>query len=219
MRAWVPLSLLAASILATACNEQTSPRPPAASPVSTVPAAISASPVGLLADLNALPVIVEVPGYRRELFGQPWRDTDHTGCDQRTDAMARDAQTITRDARRHCRIVAILMTDPYTGKPLTSTADIQIDHVVPLAAAWRAGAYAWTDDQRERFATDLDNLLPTQGRVNLVKSDQTPDTWRPPDATAYCHYVTIYVTICKRYALGVTQPVHDALAELATSCR
>jgi hypothetical protein len=157
-------------------------------------------------------------GYHRELFGQPWHDTDHNGCDQRSDVLIRDAQLVTRDPRRPCQIVTISLVDPYAGATLTSTRDIEIDHVVPLAAAWRAGAADWDAGLRERFATDLDNLLATQQKVNRSKSDQTPDTWRPAASTAYCRYATIYIIVSKRYLLTVSEPIRDALADLAGHC-
>ena len=215
------LSMLAAASLCAACSDRTTPSAPVSIDVPLSSVATLPSPTVLTAALAALPIITEHPmaGYDRDLFGQPWRDTDHTGCDQRSDAMARDAQTVTRNPRRHCQITAILMIDPYTSEQLTSTAQIQIDHVVPLAAAWRAGADGWNAELRERFATDMDNLLPTRSGVNQAKSDQTPDTWRPPDSAANCHYATIYITICTRYHLGITAPAHDALAELAGTCR
>jgi Protein of unknown function (DUF1524) len=156
-------------------------------------------------------------GYNRDLFGQPWRDTDHTGCDQRSDVLARDGEEV-RDVKRPCKIVAITLVDAYTGETLTSTGSIQIDHVVPLAAAWRAGAADWTTQRREQFATDMDNLLPTRGTVNQAKSDRTPDTWRPPNPAAYCRYATVYITISDRYHLGVTVAVRGALAELMEAC-
>lgn len=157
-------------------------------------------------------------GYRRELFGRPWHDTDGNGCDQRSDVLVRDAQGV-RDTRRHCTIVSAHVVDPYTGIEAASVGAIEIDHVVPLAAAWRAGAGDWSAERRERFATDLDNLLATREGVNRSKSDQTPDTWRPADPRAYCRYAMIYIATCRRYQLGVTAPVRNALTDLAGHCR
>ncbi len=170
------------------------------------------SPSRALANLDALTVRPEGPmtGYQRELFGQPWRDTDGNGCDQRSDVLTRDA-VVTHDARRPCRITsAHLVADPYTGAPVDTAATIEIDHVLPLAAAWRAGAAAWGPQRREQLANDLDNRS---------KSDETPDTWRPADPAAYCRYATIYITVSRRYELTVSQAIHDSLADLAGSCR
>lgn len=37
----------------------------------------------------------------------------------------------------------------------TDPADIDIDHLVPLAEAWDSGAHRWSSGQRETYANDL----------------------------------------------------------------
>ncbi len=55
----------------------------------------------------------------------------------------------------------------YDGKTVTDPQDIDIDHMVPLANAWRTGAASWTDEQREEFANDLDAAAADRRHVNV----------------------------------------------------
>lgn len=159
-------------------------------------------------------------GYSRARFGQPWKDVDGNGCDQRSDVLVRDAGIAERDARRPCKVVAIALPDPYTGQVLDDLADIEIDHVVSLGAAWRAGASTWTDDDREHFANDKANLLAVRDKVNQAKSDRSPERFRPLiHADSWCQVATIYVTVSDTYHLTVTAASRDALTEMLATCQ
>ena len=59
-------------------------------------------------------------------------------CDVRDAALIRDGEGIRIDG--DCSITAGTWLDPYTGRTLTDPSDVDIDHVVPLANAWRSGA-------------------------------------------------------------------------------
>ena len=72
---------------------------------------------------------------------------------------------------------------PYDGKTVTDPQALDIDHMVPLANAWRTGAASWTDEQREAFANDLTRpqLMarhavhqPVQGRPGPVGVEAAP---------------------------------------------
>jgi len=98
-------------------------------------------------------------------------------------------------------------TEVYTGD-LISPSEVEIDHVVPLAAAWDHGAYAWDRTRRVAFANDLDrNLLAVSGSANQAKSDGTPAEWLPPlSGAAPCAYVARYLTVSVGYGLSVSEP-------------
>jgi hypothetical protein len=127
-----------------------------------------------------------------------------------------------RPGTHGCVVVAGTLADPYTGATVpfakARASEVQIDHVVPLAAAWTQGAAAWSGRQRAAFANDLGNLVATEAGPNEVKGDGTADEWLPPDPAYRCAYARIVVTVKTRYALSVSPAEATALRELLADC-
>jgi hypothetical protein len=158
--------------------------------------------------------------YARKEFGQRWKDIDRNGCGQRDDVLARDLRDTRRQGR--CVVVAGTLTDPYTGVRVSfvkaRAEQVQIDHVVALAEAWRSGAWAWTLQRREAFANDLAVLQASAGPVNQAKSDHDPGTWRPSDPARACTWARQVVRIKIRWGLSADRQEADALAAILTAC-
>lgn len=179
--------------------------------------------------LDALPVHEpdSMDGYSREQFGPAWTDDNgvalgHNHCDTRDDILARDMTDVVRGG--DCTVIWGVLHDPYTGRvivfhrsPATST-QIQIDHIVPLADAWRTGAQQLTAQQRINLANDPGNLLAVEGRANTVKSDQDASQWLPPDRTFHCTYVQKQVAVKATYHLWVTRAEKDAMRKVLSNC-
>jgi hypothetical protein len=162
-------------------------------------------------------------GYSRKAFGQTWADVDRNGCDTRNDILRRDLTLITiKDNTRGCVVIAGALHDRYTGHLIqfakADAAKVQIDHVVPLAAAWRSGAATWTLRQRTAFANDPANLLAVDGPTNEAKGDDTPDQWMPPRKSEACDYGRRYVAVKAKYHLSVTGRERDALTAALRAC-
>ncbi|GAA2810639.1 HNH endonuclease family protein [Streptomyces showdoensis] len=165
--------------------------------------------------------------YERVRFGGSWSDdTDapggRNGCDTRDDVLRRDLGELRTGDRDPCVVLSGVLVDPYTGKRLPyayrKASQIQTDHVVALAAAWRAGAWAWTDARRLAYANDLDVLLATDKPTNLDKSSKTPDKWRPPRREYWCEYGRRWTGIKAKYGLTVSPPEKKAVEELLATC-
>ncbi|MEW2355190.1 HNH endonuclease family protein [Spirillospora sp. NPDC029432] len=158
-------------------------------------------------------------GYERDRFGTRWKDIDRNGCDQRNDVLARDLESIRRPGG--CVVLGGLLHDPYSGKDITfsksDAAEVQIDHVYPLALAWRMGAAGWDEERRERFANDHANLLAVWGVPNRQKSDKGPGEWKPQKAYQ-CTYATKYVAVAAKYSLPVTGADRTALQGFLERC-
>jgi hypothetical protein len=157
------------------------------------------------------------------VFGPAWADVDRNGCDQRNDVLHRDLTAVeVRDGTQGCVVVAGTLEDPYTGATVAFTkadaAEVPIDHVVPLAAAWVQGAADWSADQRRVFANDLVNLMATTRSENSAKGDSTADEWIPTDPSYGCSYATVVVTVKSTYALSVTSDEAAALHDLLATC-
>jgi hypothetical protein len=190
------------------------------------------SPAAATAALAALHVAAKggLGGYDRGcghgqgcVFGPAWADVDHNGCDQRNDVLHRDLTGVqVRPGTHGCVVVGGTLADPYTGAAVrfvkADAAEIPIDHVVPLAAAWTQGASAWPLGRRAQFANDLGNLLATDREQNSAKGDSTADEWVPRNRAYGCAYATVVVTVKRRYALSVTAPEQHALAALLRTC-
>ena len=189
-------------------------------------------PAAASAALVSLPIEekTSLDGYERScgegdgcVFGPAWADVDRNGCDQRNDVLHRDlAQIEVREGTQGCVVVAGVLDDPYTGATVTfvkaDAAEVPIDHVVPLAAAWVQGAAEWTTEERTAFANDLGNLMATTREQNSSKGDSTADEWLPPDPAYGCSYATVVITVKDRYALSVTPAEADTLENLLATC-
>ena len=134
--------------------------------------------------------------------------------------IAESSATVTFNANG-CTVATGKWVDPWGGYASTLASDFQIDHLVPLADAWRSGAWAWTDQQRQSFAQNLDepdDLNAMQGSLNASKSDRTPDQWKPPLITSWCRYAMSWTRIKATWGLTVTEAERDALATMLIEC-
>ncbi len=97
-----------------------------------------------------------IPEYRRTAFGPTWQDVDGNAAAPATTSSPATSPTCSVHPTAAPPPTRIL-NDPYTGKRIVfrrgveTSAAVQIDHRVPLALAWRSGAWAWTDGQRAAF--------------------------------------------------------------------
>jgi hypothetical protein len=199
-------------------------------------ASIAPVPVGTpreaIRQLDALEVGPRTPSgprYDRDAFGPAWADTDGNGCNQRDDVLLRDAEpgSVTVAGQGACDhdVLAGTWVDHYTGRTLTfddlkdprQSQAIQIDHVVPLAEAWRSGASSWPDRRRRSFANDLSVLLASDGPTNAAKSDGDPAAWRPRQAYQ-CEYAVRWVAVKTDWSLTVDRSEARALREMLAAC-
>jgi hypothetical protein len=208
--------------LETAWVPSTAPTAPVAPPPVTMtpgPDTVDARHL-----LTTLPVKGKAPktGYDRVGgFGQAWLDVDRNGCDTRNDVLARDLSDVTLSGP--CKVMTGILNDPYSGKTISfvrgpRSAEVQIDHRVPLANAWQTGAQQLTQLERERFANDPLNLAAVDGPTNQQKSDGDAATWLPPQKSYRCEYVAAQVAVKARYRLWVTPAEHDAIDRILSGC-
>lgn len=195
-----------------------------------------------LQNLSVVPA-ADLAGYDRDcgrgqacVFGPAWSDDvevagGHNGCDTRNDLLNRDLQAgevdgvpVPKRFREpgRCVVVEGVLADPYTGKTIHFTKEradaAQIDHVVALAAAWRAGAAGWDPNRRRNFANDPLNLLVVDGPTNQSKGDATAEEWLPPNNAYRCEYGRIVVTVKVQYQLTVTPAEQAALRATLEQC-
>jgi hypothetical protein len=100
----------------------------------------------------------------------------------------------------------------------TTSALIQIDHVVALSNAWQTGAFSLSVKVRTALANDPLNLLAVKGVLNSQKSDGDAATWLPPNKSYRCDYVARQIAVKKKYGLWVTAPERDAMVRILAKC-
>lgn len=170
------------------------------------------------AELDALTVGTWAPmtGYSRDRF-EHWASQGH-GCNTRDVVLQRDGTGVT--VGDDCDITAGTWVSSYDGTTFTDPSDLDIDHVVPLANAWRTGAAGWDDSQRSAFANDLTRpqLVAVSASSNRSKGDQDPSQWRPPSQDNWCTYAQSWITVKAYWHLSVTADEKIALAEMLGTC-
>jgi hypothetical protein len=195
----------------------TSSNPPAAAPTTTP--AVAAAPSVLDRLTIAAPHVGSV--YRRAAFGEDWIDVDRDCHNTRAEVLMTETLDPVTFNPNGCTVNTGRWIDPWDGFASTRASDFQIDHTVPLAEAWRSGAWAWSDARRAAFAQNLDDpdeLNALKSAVNSAKSDRSPDQWKPPLRASWCRYATAWARIKADWGLTVTQPEHDALATMLGTC-
>jgi hypothetical protein len=165
-----------------------------------------------------------VPRYERAAFGD-WA-TVHGRCNTREVVLERDSGPRAVDTDNDLCDDDGTVLDVYTGQ-LVPAKDTQIDHVYPVAEAWREGAYRWTFTQRHAFYNDQRNLVAVLGSVNEAKGDLTPSEmlqpatpphWKPPTPAGQCAFATIYRSTAEHWHLPIPAADDTALRTMATSC-
>jgi hypothetical protein len=180
------------------------------------PAVLGRAPAA--SELGQLRIAAPGPsaGYSRDLFGV-WADQGG-GCDTRELVLRRDGHGVT--AGPDCHPTAGRWHSRYDATTVTTAAGVQIDHVVPLADAWRSGARTWSAATREAFGNDLTGyeLLAVSAATNQAKGDQDPSTWKPPNTGEWCDYAGRWITVKVRWHLTATRPEVAALNDMLTRC-
>lgn len=155
-------------------------------------------------------------GYSRDKFTH-WAEQGNK-CDTREVVLKRDGTDVTQDAE--CRALTGRWKSLYDGATVTEAAKLDIDHMVPLAEAWRSGAAAWDAARRKAFANDLTRpqLLAVSASSNRSKGDQSPDLWQPTDKSSWCQYGRAWTTVKSHYGLTVTDGERATLTTMIDTC-
>ncbi|MFI6347240.1 DUF1524 domain-containing protein [Streptomyces sp. NPDC050560] len=156
-------------------------------------------------------------GYSRDAF-DIWA-SQGDGCTTRQAVLARDGDDVV-DEDGDCQPESGSWYSAYDGTTQTVVAQATIDHVVPLAEAWRSGADDWTADQRKAFGNDLDDpqLIVASESSNSSKSDSGPADWKPEDQAFWCTYAEDYTSIKHTFALTTTDDEVTALGDMLDTC-
>ena len=199
------MTVATAALVATASPAQATP--------PNIPSKATAQ-----AELNVLTVASEgsMSGYSRDLFPH-WITISGT-CNTRETVLKRDGTNVVVDSS--CAAISGSWFSPYDGATWFAASDVDIDHVVPLAEAWRSGANSWSTSSRQAFANDLTRpqLIAVTDNVNQAKGDQDPSTWQPPVTSYRCTYARMWIADKYYWSLKLQSSEKSALQTMLNSC-
>ncbi|MFI2352635.1 HNH endonuclease family protein [Streptomyces sp. NPDC019443] len=198
-------ALAATGLLATAPTAQASPP----TPISAATARTYLGQLTVTAEGSST-------GYSRDKF--PHWITQSGTCNTREVVLKRDGQNVQQDSS--CAAVSGTWYSEYDGATWSLASDLDIDHVVALAEAWRSGASSWTTAQRQSFANDLTRpqLIAVTDNVNQAKSDLDPAEWLPPRTAYRCTYARMWVHVKHHWNLSVDSAEKSALQSVLNGC-
>lgn len=214
-RVTIIIALLSAAVAWMLYSQPETP----AQPEAEQPAA-TGSPAAAALETLAVKGRAPKTGYARSQFGDGWAKTE--GCDTRNIILTRDLKdTVIAD---DCKVMSGVLPDPYTGKDIaftrgaTTSAAVQIDHVVALSNAWQTGAQQLTAEQRVALANDPLELLAADGPANQKKSAGDAATWLPANKAFRCQYVARQIAVKQKYSLWVTDAEKAAMQRVLGTC-
>ncbi|UFN94255.1 HNH endonuclease family protein [Micromonospora aurantiaca] len=203
----IAVAALVGAVLAVVNGHSASATPP------NIPSKATAQ-----SQLNALKVAAQgsTAGYSRDLF--PHWITITGACNTREQVLKRDGTSVVVNSS--CAATSGRWYSPYDGATWSAASDVDIDHVVPLAEAWRSGASSWTTSRRQSFANDLTRpqLIAVTDNVNQSKGDQDPSTWQPPLTSYRCTYSKMWITVKYSWGLTLQSSEKSALQSMLNTC-
>ena len=202
MRSRITVALLTLLVSATLAV----PAPASAATSAAKACKTNNTKLGLLTALDCVPVAGErIGGYKRSLF-KHWVDANKNGKDTRAEVLIAESLVSVQFSSTGKTVSTGKWLSLYDGETWTKASDVDVDHVVALAEAWRSGAWKWSSSRRQSYANDLGvawTLRAVTDNVNQSKSDDDPTYWLPPLESANCVYLTEWVAVKIRWKLTV----------------
>ena len=180
------------------------PTPPSASTAATELASLTVKAEGT------------TTGYSRDKFPH-WHNVSGT-CDTREEVLKRDGSGVSVDSS--CQPTTGTWRSLYDGVTVTDSSSVDIDHIVPLAEAWKSGASTWTTAKREEFANNLtiSQLIAVTASSNRSKGDKDPASWQPTVSSTHCVYARYWIWVKYTYKLSLQSTEKTALTSMLGYC-
>lgn len=180
------------------------PTPPSASTAATQLAGLTVKTEG------------STTGYSRDLF--PHWITQSGTCDTRDQVLKRDGSGVRVDSQ--CEPTVGRWYSVYDATWVEDDSSVDIDHIVPLAEAWRSGANTWSTSRRQQFANDLtvSQLIAVSASSNRSKGDQDPSEWKPTNTSVHCIYAREWIWVKHTYGLSLQSAEKSALQQMLGTC-
>ena len=180
--------------------------------VALIPAATAQSTEFELAFESLLVATENRTGYDRKLFPH-WIDADRNGCNARYEVLISEAIRKPRITGK-CNLTGGKWISLFDNRQISNPRQLDVDHFVPLAEAWRSGAYSWDQNRRIQFANDLDlpeALIAVTASSNRSKGDRDVSNWLPSNSDYRCTYLTSWVKVKVKWELTVDMAERKSL--------
>ena len=156
-------------------------------------------------------------GYKRSAFNH-WVDADRNGCNTRAEVLIEEAVVKPKIGPK-CKLTGGKWLSAYDGIIVGAASQLDVDHMVPLAEAWRSGAWKWSSVERQKYANDLENseaLIAVTLSTNRSKGDKDPALWMP--AKDHCIYIQNWISVKVKYSLTIDIKESEKLNSYIFSC-
>jgi hypothetical protein len=159
----------------------------------------------------------KLSGYKRSAF-KHWIDADRNGCNTRAEVLIEEAIVKPKIGPK-CKLTGGKWLSAYDGLTVGAASQLDVDHMVPLAEAWRSGAWKWSSIERQKYANDLENseaLIAVTLSTNRSKGDKDPALWMP--VKDHCIYIQNWISIKVKYSLTIDIKESEKLNSYILSC-
>lgn len=212
MKSRITAALLALLVSATLAV----PAPASAATSAAKACKTNNTKLGLLTALDCVPVVDErIGGYDRKLF-KHWVDANKNGKNTRAEVLIKESLVAVTFTSTGKTVSTGKWLSLYDGETWTQASDVDVDHVVALAEAWRSGAWKWSALRRQAYANDIGvawTLRAVTDNVNQSKSDDDPTDWLPPLESANCLYLTEWIAVKIRWRLSVNAEERQSIRD------
>ena len=162
----------------------------------------------------------DAPRYDRDAWPH-WVDDDRDCMNTRHEVLMEESTIDVATNRNGCSVLSGEWLDPFSGESFDNPRDLDVDHIVPLAYAFRAGGWAWSREERRQYANDMtepSHLVAVSASLNRQKGARGPSEWMPPNEAARCWYVAAWLEVLGRYELSPTLPDARFLLAMQMLC-
>jgi hypothetical protein len=148
-----------------------------------------------------------------------WSDDDKDCQNTRHEILISTSKKIVEfKTENGCNVSTGEWFDPYLGNTYFNSAELDLDHIVPLKFAHGHGADIWSRERKEAFANDLDNLILVQASLNRQKGAKGLDEWLPPNHLYRCEYISRFNVIMSKYELKYIPTEQRIIDRMVKAC-
>ena len=171
--------------------------------------------------ITIAPIPTGIPDYDRGDW-RHWVDEDGDCQDARQEVLVSESlDRVTFETDRECRVATGQWWAPHLGHHLGNPGHIDVDHHVPLKNAHLSGGWAWSSEEKERYANYLgeeNHLVAISSRHNRSKGARGPEEWAPPDNALWCDYASDWAEIKERWRLTMTPVESEIVMDMLGTC-